>query len=130
MFVHIGIIHIAVNMLSLVSLGRLLESFIGRWRFLLLYLLTGICSSAVSTWFHEVPAAGASGAIFGLFGIFVAIVTTNLIEPSARKKMLRSIATTILLNAVIGLWAGIDNSAHIGGFLSGMIGGYLITVCT
>src|ERR1044071_4359585 len=42
MFVHIGIIHLAVNMLSLISLGRLLESFIGKWRFLILYILTGL----------------------------------------------------------------------------------------
>jgi membrane associated rhomboid family serine protease len=126
MFVHIGIIHLAVNMLSLISLGRLLESFIGKWRFLILYILTGLISSITSMWWHLAIAAGASGAIFGLFGIFVAIVTTKIIEPTVRKKMLRSIVFTILLNAAIGLWAGIDNAAHVGGLISGMIGGYLI----
>lgn len=126
MFIHAGFLHIFVNMFSLINLGRLLESFIGKWRFLLLYILTGLCGSIASTWWHEVPAVGASGAILGVFGIFVAIVTTNLIEPSVRKKMFRSVIINILLLAVLGLWAGVDNAAHLGGLLSGMIGGYLI----
>jgi rhomboid protease GluP len=127
MFVHVGILHLGVNMYSLYSLGRLLESFIGRWRFIALYLFTGLCGSAVSLWWHAAaPSAGASGAIFGLFGVFAAIVTTNLIKPTIRKQLLRGIGITILINAAISLWAAIDTSAHLGGFLSGLLGGYLI----
>jgi rhomboid protease GluP len=127
MFLHFGIIHLAVNMYSLFSLGRVLEKFIGKWRFIALYLTTGLCGSAVSLWWHtDSVSAGASGAIFGLFGVFAAIVTTKLIEPNSRKQLLRGVGTTIMLNALIGLWSGIDNSAHIGGCLGGMLGGYLI----
>lgn len=127
MFVHIGIIHLFVNMYSLFAIGQMLERFIGKWRFLGLYLLSGLCGSAVSLWWYAAtPSAGASGAIFGIFGVFVAIVTTRLIEPNARKKLLRSIGTTILINGAISLWASVDTSAHLGGFLSGALGGYLI----
>ena len=127
MFLHFGIIHLAVNMYSLYSLGELLEKFIGKWRFITLYLFRGLCGSAVSLWWHsESVSAGASGAIFGLFGVFAAIVTTNLIDPNSRKQLLRGVGLTILMNAAIGLWSGIDNSAHLGGFLSGILGGYLI----
>lgn len=127
MFLHIGIIHLFVNMYSLYSLGQMLEKFIGKWRFIGLYLFTGLCGSAISLWWHDaVVSAGASGAIFGLFGMFVAIVTTNLIEPTVRKQLLRGIGLTILINAAISLWASIDLSGHLGGFLSGLLGGYLI----
>lgn len=127
MFVHIGIIHLFVNMYSLFALGQMLERFIGKWRFLGLYLLSGLCGSAVSLWWYAAtPSAGASGAIFGIFGVFVAIVTTKLIEPNARKQLLRSIGTTILISGAISLWASVDTSAHLGGFLSGALGGYLI----
>ncbi len=127
MFLHFGIIHLAVNMYSLYSLGDLLEKFIGKWRFIALYLFTGLCGSAASLWWHNAGvSAGASGAIFGLFGIFAATVTTNLIDPNSRKQLLRGVGLTILINAAIGLWSGIDNSAHLGGFLSGILGGYLI----
>jgi rhomboid protease GluP len=127
MFLHIGILHLFVNMYSLFSLGQMLERFIGKWRFLGLYIFTGLCGSAISLWWYTAtPSAGASGAIFGLFGVFVAIVTTKLIEPTIRKRLLRGIGTTILINGAISLWASVDTSAHLGGFLSGLLGGYLI----
>jgi rhomboid protease GluP len=127
MFLHIGIFHIFINMYSLYSLGIMLEKFIGKWRFIGLYLFTGLCGSVLSIWWNpETVSAGASGAIFGLFGVFVAIVTTNIIEPTIRKQLLRNIGITLLLNAGISFWANVDTSAHLGGFLSGLIGGYLI----
>ncbi|HEU4718846.1 MAG TPA: rhomboid family intramembrane serine protease [Bacteroidia bacterium] len=127
MFLHFGIIHLAVNMYSLFSLGRIIEPFVGRWRFLVLYLCAGLGGSAVSLWWHTNAAgAGASGAIFGLAGIFGALLTTDLIRKEYRGKMLRSIAQAIVINLAIGLMGSIDNSAHIGGLLTGAIGGYLI----
>jgi rhomboid protease GluP len=126
MFLHYGILHLAFNMFALYSIGKSLEPFIGRWRFLILYLCSGIGGSVVSLWWHDAAAgAGASGAIFGTFGIFAALLTTDLIDKSVRMPMLKSMAYAIGLNLLIGLSGNIDNSAHIGGLLTGAIGGYL-----
>lgn len=128
MFLHFGIIHLAVNMYALFSLGRMIEPFIGKWRFLFLYLFAGLGGSAVSLWWHAndlSASAGASGAIFGLFGLFAAILTTNLIDQSVRKDLLKSMGQAIVLNLMIGIFGRIDNAAHIGGLLTGAAGGYL-----
>jgi rhomboid protease GluP len=129
MFLHFGIIHLAVNMLALYSLGRMVEPFVGKWRFLALYIFAGLGGSAASLWWHaadNVPSAGASAAIFGLFGIFGALLTTDLIRKDVRKELLASMGRAILLNLVIGFaLPGIDNAAHIGGLLTGAAGGYL-----
>jgi rhomboid protease GluP len=126
-YLHYGIIHLGVNMLSLNNVGRMLEQFIGWWRFALLYTISGICASAVSIWWNPYAVGvGASGAIVGLVGILLAILTTNLIEKSVRMKMLRSIAISAGLMVVIGMQANVDNAAHLGGLVAGMIGGYCI----
>ncbi len=126
MFLHFGIIHIASNMFAFWQIGRMLEPFIGKWRFLGLYLMAGLGGSAVSLWWHaNSVGAGASGAIFGMFGVFAALLTTDLIDQSIRRQLLRSIGSAIGLNLLIGLNGAIDNSAHIGGLLTGAIGGYL-----
>jgi rhomboid protease GluP len=128
MFLHFGIIHLATNMYAFYSLGRMLEPFIGKWRFILLYLFAGLGGSAVSLWWHSNDAsvsAGASGAIFGLFGVFAALLTTDLIDQTIRGQLLKSMGSAILLNLLIGLYAGIDNAAHTGGLLTGAVGGYL-----
>lgn len=126
-YLHYGIIHLAVNMLSLNNIGRMLEQFIGAWRFAFIYTLTGICASAVSIWWN--PSAlgvGASGAILGIVGILLAILTTKLIEKQARMRMLRSMAVSAGLMVLISLQANVDNAAHLGGLAGGMIAGYFI----
>jgi rhomboid protease GluP len=126
-FVHIGIFHLLMNMYALLYIGLMLEPYLGKLRFAAAYLLTGIAASATSLWWHDDLAisAGASGAIFGMYGVFFAMLTTNLIEKSARKQLLTSIAIFIGYNLLNGLKAGIDNAAHIGGLLSGLVAGYV-----
>jgi rhomboid protease GluP len=124
-FIHIGIIHLLLNMYALMYIGILLEPLLGKARFLSAYLLTGIAASVTSLWWHDLTiSAGASGAIFGMYGVFLAMLTTNLIEKTARKSMLTSIAVFVGYNLVYGMKSGIDNAAHIGGLLSGIIVGY------
>jgi rhomboid protease GluP len=126
-YLHYGIIHIAANMLSLNNIGRMLEQFIGAWRFALLYTLTGICGSAASIWWHPYGyGAGASGAVLGIVGVLLALLTTNIIEKKARMSMLRSMAISAGIMILIGMQANVDNAAHLGGLLAGMIGGYFI----
>ncbi|WCT11853.1 rhomboid family intramembrane serine protease [Mucilaginibacter jinjuensis] len=124
-FIHIGIMHLLLNMYALIYIGLLLEPYLGRVRFIVAYLLTGISGSLASLYWHPFTlSAGASGAIFGLYGVFLAMLTTNLIHKAARKALLTSIVVFVLYNLANGLKAGIDNAAHIGGLVSGVIIGY------
>ncbi|MGN6533152.1 MAG: rhomboid family intramembrane serine protease [Ginsengibacter sp.] len=124
-FLHIGIVHLLMNMYALIYIGLLLEPYLGKARFAAAYLLTGLAASIVSLWWHDLTvSAGASGAIFGMYGVFIAMLTTNLIEKSARKSLLTSIAIFAGYNLLNGMKAGIDNAAHVGGLLSGVIIGY------
>lgn len=124
-FLHIGIFHILFNMYALLYIGLLLEPYIGRARFAVAYLFTGVIASLSSIYWHpQTVSAGASGAIFGMYGIFLAMLTTNIIDKSARKPLLTSIGIFVAYNLMNGMKAGIDNAAHIGGLLSGLAFGY------
>ncbi|HYG38517.1 MAG TPA: rhomboid family intramembrane serine protease [Cytophagales bacterium] len=128
-FLHIGIFHLLMNVYALLYIGSLLEPHLGKTRFLSAYLLTGLTASIASLWWHDLTiSAGASGAIFGMYGVFLAMLTTNLIEKSARKAMLTSIAVFVGYNVLNGLKpnSGIDNAAHIGGLVSGLVFGYAL----
>lgn len=124
-FIHIGIIHLLMNLYALIYIGLLLEPQLGRTRFASAYILSGIGGSVASLYWHELTiSAGASGAIFGMYGVFLAMLTTNLIEKSARKTLLTSIMIFVGYNLLNGLKGGIDNAAHIGGLITGIIIGY------
>jgi rhomboid protease GluP len=124
-FLHIGIMHLLLNMYALLYIGLLLEPRLGTTRLLGAYILTGIAASITSLWWHDLTiSAGASGAIFGMYGVFLAMLTTNLIEKSARKALLTSIGVFVFYNLVNGMKGGIDNAAHIGGLVSGLLTGY------
>lgn len=125
-FIHFGIIHVAMNMYSLYTVGVYLEPMLGKWRYAAAYLCTGILASIVSLWWHKNPvnSAGASGAVFGMFGVFFALLTSNLIPNKIRKALLQNIGIFIGYNLLYGLKGGIDNAAHIGGLLSGFVFGY------
>lgn len=124
-FLHIGIVHLLMNMYALLYIGILLEPILGKAKFIAAYLLTGIAASITSLWWHEITiSAGASGAIFGMYGVFLALLTTNLIEKTARKTLFTSIAIFVGYNLVNGFKDGIDNAAHTGGLISGIIIGY------
>jgi rhomboid protease GluP len=124
-FIHIGIFHLLMNMYALVSIGVLLEPLMGKTRYLFAYIATGIVASLTSLAWNELTiSAGASGAIFGLYGVFLALLTTNHIEKSARDAMRTSTLIFVGYNLLNGLKPGIDNAAHIGGLLSGMAIGY------
>lgn len=124
-FLHIGIVHLLLNMYALLYIGLLLEPRLGSLRFFTAYLLTGIAGSVNSLYWHELTiSAGASGAIFGLYGVFLAMLTTNLIEKTARKALLTSVGVFVIYNLANGVKGGIDNAAHIGGLICGLIIGY------
>lgn len=131
-FIHIGVIHVLMNMYALLYIGIFLEQLIGGRRLISAYFLTGLFSALASLAMHpESISAGASGSIFGLYGIFLSyLVFHHRIEKGQRKSLLYSIGFFVFYNLMSGARAeGIDNAAHIGGLVSGIILGiiYLLT---
>jgi rhomboid protease GluP len=126
-FIHFGIIHLLMNMYCLYMAGIYLEPMLGKLKYTVAYVCTGITASVVSLWWHSdgVNSAGASGAIFGMYGLFLALLTTNLIPKQMRQPLLQSTAIFVVYNLVYGMKGGVDNSAHIGGLISGFIIGYI-----
>ena len=124
-FVHIGIIHIGVNMLALWNLGRFMERAYGTAIFLVIYLGSALLGSLLSVFMNPlVNSAGASGAICGLGGALLAFCLRRRAElPSLLVKGLRNNALQFIgLTALIGFGIpGIDNFAHLGGFLGGLL---------
>ena len=122
-FIHFGLLHIGLNMLSLVSLGRTLEPHFGSARFLVLYLLTGVLGFVASQWWYESspPTAGASGAIFGLVGAFVGVLVARK-DPSWRRALVNNLIYAAILSFVLPA----NTAAHIGGFVSGIAIGALL----
>ena len=127
MFLHIGLIHLAVNAYSLYILGNVLEREVGRVRFLALYVLSGLFASAASYYFSPLNSvsAGASGAIFGIFGAVFAINYRRRHTAQGAMAM-RAMAQIIVLNVVINvvLASYLDWRAHVGGAIAGMVMGF------
>jgi membrane associated rhomboid family serine protease len=126
MFLHAGLLHIAFNAYALWIFGTVVEEELGSLRFLLIYFTTGILASAASFAFGplSVPAVGASGAIFGIFGAFVTYNyrRRHLAIAAAR---LRAAVTIVVINMVLALSIqGIDWRAHVGGFFAGLFAGF------
>ncbi len=125
MFLHFGVAHLLFNSVSLLFLGKIIEPLLGHINFIGLYLITGIAGSAASYVFNKgVVSAGASGAIFGLFGIFIAILLSNIMRKDIRDQWLKSIGAILAINLGMGLFLPVDNAAHIGGLVSGLILGF------
>jgi rhomboid protease GluP len=129
-FVHIGITHIALNMWCLWGLGKLAESMYDHWTFAAVYLTTGVFSSVASLiWNPARISAGASGAIFGIAGALIASLYLGEFSlPKATVSvLLRSVLKFAGYNLVIGAVLGfVDNAAHIGGLLMGLLLGALL----
>ena len=129
-FVHIGITHIALNMWCLWGLGKLAESMYDHWTFGAVYLTTGVFSSVASLiWNPARISAGASGAIFGIAGALIAsLYLGEFALPKATvSALLRSVLKFAGYNLVIGAVLGfVDNAAHIGGLLMGLLLGALL----
>lgn len=123
MFLHFGIIHLLVNMYALYVLGKLLEPVLGSGRFVLVYLICGIAASIASLIFNVyVPSAGASGAIFGLFGYKL---SAEIVGSSHDRQSLINVfinfVVFVLINGAIAAFVNVDIAGHIGGCIAGLI---------
>jgi rhomboid protease GluP len=127
-FLHGGIMHLAINMYALLFVGIFLEPVIGLKRFVICYLLLGIVASIASYKIHPGQVGvGASGAIFGLYGIFLALLLSGIFPALMKKTFLVSISIFVGFNLIAGLSGNVDNAAHIGGLISGLIAGGLLS---
>ncbi len=126
-FLHGGLMHLVANMAGLLFAGIFLEPLLGRKRFLIVYLVTGIFASLSSIWwYHATVSVGASGAIFGLYGVFLVLMLRKIFSPEFSKSFLVSTAVFIGANLLLGFTGGIDNAAHIGGLAGGIIAGFIL----
>lgn len=131
MFLHFGITHLFNNMILLIYAGCQLEQMVGKIRYLLLYMGSGIVGNAASLWYYHsigeyAVSAGASGAIFGVIGALLVILAwnrTNNAETTPRRLFFLAFITIYYGMTTIG----VDNTAHIGGLISGIFGGFLLS---
>jgi membrane associated rhomboid family serine protease len=135
-FLHFGIIHLALNMYALFIIGNVVEAELGRIRYLALFLVTGWFASSIAYWLTPPlvavqgggltlqVSAGASGAIFGLFGAFLAYNYRRRHLAFYANRM-RQMLMLIVLNMVFTFTIpGISWQAHVGGLIAGLIAGY------
>jgi membrane associated rhomboid family serine protease len=131
-FVHGGLIHIAFNMWCLWNLGALCESLYGTWTYGAIYLICGLGASLLSVaWHPGGPSVGASGAIFGLAGALIAALKLGefSVPRPALSGVMRSLGAFVVYNLIFGfVLPGVDNSAHIGGLITGVLVGAMIAL--
>jgi rhomboid protease GluP len=129
-FLHFGIIHIGMNMYVLYLIGPFIESVFGRVRYLLIYFIAGLAGSLVSVHIHPLAVgAGASGAIFGLYGAVFGflLIRRRTLNPAAISSISKSAGIFVLYNVVYGSISGTtDLSAHLGGLVAGFLAGMLL----
>jgi rhomboid protease GluP len=145
MFVHVGILHLATNMWCLWNLGLLAEPLMGSFGLFAVYILTGAAGNLLSTaknWMFPIhdasgalyfqAGAGASGAVFGIAGALIVLLRSKLlpVPPDEVRRLRKSVIYFAAINLLIGLGINfgsgftgveVDNSAHIGGFLCGLL---------
>jgi membrane associated rhomboid family serine protease len=116
-------IHLFFNMYALYLAGPIVERWYGSWTFLAYYLTTAAAASVASFVFGgDVPSVGASGAVFGLFGVLLAADLLHHPVDRASRGLVSQLGFLVLINFAFGLASGgqIDNAAHVGGFLAGL----------
>ncbi|WP_246013790.1 rhomboid family intramembrane serine protease [Companilactobacillus suantsaicola] len=129
-FLHIGIFHIFMNGFTLLYVGQILEPMVGHWRFLVIYLLSGITGNLASFAFGDSNAisAGASTSLFGMFAAFLAlamIYRENRFLTELGKSFLGLIVINLLMDLTM---SGIDIWGHLGGAVGGFLLAYALSL--
>jgi rhomboid protease GluP len=131
MFLHFGVIHIGLNMVCLWQ-GRVVENLYGRAPFAVIYLLAGLAGSVASLARHPLTvSAGASGAVFGVYGGFAAflVLRRRYLPADVWQTTARGIGTFVVISLVFGLSVpNIDLTAHVGGLVGGFAVGAAMLV--
>ncbi len=129
-FLHSGIEHLMFNGIALLALGPEIEGLYGRWRFLVIYLLAGLYGNLLSFGLNGLAefSLGASGAVFGIVGMYLAFFTVyrrSISEYATKKRhqMFIVFGLTFVYGAVVG---NINHAAHVGGLIAGCVLGYVL----
>lgn len=121
-FLHADLVHLLVNMYSLYIIGRQMETFLGKGKFLVVYIVSAICGGLLSGLVSDpsIVSVGASGAIFGLLGsmLYFGYHYRTYLGSAIKNQII----PIIIINLLIGFMSsGIDNFAHIGGLVGGVL---------
>ncbi|WP_409344536.1 rhomboid family intramembrane serine protease [Paenibacillus sp. MBLB4367] len=121
-FLHIGFSHLLFNSFTLYVFAPPLEIMLGRWRYVLFYLISGIAGNIASMWLHPdyFVSAGASGAIYGIYAayLYLAIFRRDIIDKQTKQTIVTIIVIGFLYSVIV---PNIDLYAHFGGFAGGFI---------
>ncbi|MDM1362642.1 rhomboid family intramembrane serine protease [Myroides marinus] len=127
-FLHGGLMHLFVNMAGLLFISIFLEKYLGSIRYAAVYLISGVFASLCSIWWYKATiSVGASGAIFGLYSFLLVSLLRKNVPRDMDKGFLIIVCAFIGVNLLMGLSEGIDNAAHIGGLISGLILGLFMS---
>lgn len=125
MFLHVDVIHVGLNAYVLYIYGPLVEKLYGKTRFIIIYLLAGLLSSAFSFAFNTSASVGASGAIFGIIGALLYLYFANrtMFDHIFGKQLFIFIGINLFIGFTVPM---IDNSGHIGGLIGGFLMAYAL----
>ncbi|WP_420843297.1 rhomboid family intramembrane serine protease [Levilactobacillus senmaizukei] len=127
-FLHIGFTHILMNMITLYFVGMQIEAAFGHTRFLIMFLVAGIGGNVASFCFSDSLSAGASTAIFGLFGAFLMLGESFWQNPVIRQ-LARTFLAFVVMNIAFDVFTpGIDMAGHLGGLVAGFLIAYTVGV--
>ncbi|CAM0903303.1 unnamed protein product [Alopecurus aequalis] len=128
-WLHAGLIHLGANMISLIFVGVRLEQQFGFWKIGLVYLISGLGGSVLSVLFiRNGVSVGASGALFGLLGAMLSELITNWTIYTNRLAAMANLLIIAAINLAIGILPHVDNFAHIGGFVTGFLLGFVLLI--
>lgn len=127
MFLHVGFLHLILNLYSQLIVGIETERGLGFFRLAFVYIISGIGGNLLSAVFMpRIVAVGASGPIFGLFAIYFIDMFINWRIHRQRKLKIIILAVSTLVSMLLGLLPMIDNFAHLGGFICGLLTSLLV----
>jgi len=129
-FIHGGLAHLFFNLIGIALGGIFLEKIVGSVRLVVMYLICGLLASVASICWHEdTVSVGASGAIFGLYGILLALLVFKIIPKYDRGFVWKLLGLLGGISLLFGfLSSGTDNAGHVGGLFSGFLVGMLLSV--
>ena len=126
-FIHIGLEHFVVNMLTLYFLGRQIEAIFGSWKFLLLYLMSGVMGNVFVIYFSpDTLAAGASTSLFGLFSSVIVLRYTT--RNYYIQQLGQSYMSLLAVNLIMSFLPGISLAGHLGGLVGGALWAVILPV--
>lgn len=130
-FLHVGILHLGLNLFSLLAVGPPAERLVGPLRYAVAYLFAVLASSLVSVWFQPgTVSAGASGAVFGVCGLLLALSVRDWGPRGdrGRRALRRMVGPLVAVNLAGGFFLvpNVDNAGHLGGLAAGLIAGLVL----